>query len=262
MDGEAIDQTMPPDAPRPDEATARRRFLKGLRVGLGLAFPTLLLAVTFGAVARDLGWGVVAPVVASAVVFSGSAQFALVTALAGGGGVASAVASAALINARFAPMGLAVASSLKGNRLRRAIEGLTLVDASFVAAHLGAGRFDRERMMGATAVQYLAWVLGTLLGALLAPPPDLTEALGLDLVFPAFFLLLLLDEIRGSRRARVAAALGGAAAAGLVLAVPAGLALLGSSLGALVGLRRRPDPDADAETTPPGDAGATAEGAS
>jgi 4-azaleucine resistance transporter AzlC len=257
MDADGTDGSRPPetaDAPD-DDHSRRRRYLGGVRVGLGLGFPTLLLAVTFGAMARDLGWGVLAPVVASAVVFSGSAQFALATSLGGGGGLPTAVASAALINARFAPMGLAVAPSLRGNRFRRAIEGQTVVDGSFVAAHMGGGRFDRERMMGATGVQYVAWVLGTLLGALLAPPPDLSEALGLDLVFPAFFLLLLLDEIRESRQARLAAGLGGAIAAGLVLAVPTGLALLGSSLGALVGLhrRRRDDLPLGSDSTDPAD---------
>jgi predicted branched-subunit amino acid permease len=224
------------------EPAVRRGFSGGLRIGFGLAVPTALLAISFGATARELGWGVWAPIVASVVVFSGSAQFSLLTALGGGSGVATAVASAALINARFAPMGLAVAPSLRGGRLRKAIEGQTLVDASFAAAHLGGGRFDRERMMGATLVQFVAWVGGTVAGVLLAPPEELTHALGLDVVFPGFFLVLLLDEIRHSRRAMAAAGLGGAVAAGLVLVVPAGLALLGSSLGALLGLRGEPRP--------------------
>jgi len=225
------------DAETNDRPALRPGYAGGVRVGMGLAFPTFLLAVTFGATARELGWGTVAPVVASVVVFSGSAQFALLTALAGGGGLPAAVASAALINARFAPMGVAVASSLKGNRLRRAVEGQAVVDGSFVAAHLGGGVFDRERMIGATAVQFVAWVAGTVVGVLLAPPAELTRALGLDVVFPGFFFLLLLDEIRHSRRAAAAAGLGGAIAAGLVFVAPAGLALLGSAVAALIGLR-------------------------
>lgn len=230
------DDTAEPPASRPG-------YAGGARVGLGLAVPTFLLAVTFGATARELGWGTVAPVVASVVVFSGSAQFALLTALGGGGGLSTAVASAALINARFAPMGVAVAPSLKGNRLRRAAEGQAVVDGSFVAAHLGGGVFDRERMIGATAVQFVAWVAGTVVGVLLAPPEELTRALGLDVVFPGFFFLLLLDEIRHSRRAIAAAGLGAAIAGGLAFVAPAGLALLGSSVAALIGLRDSGPPE-------------------
>src|SRR3982751_726753 len=100
----------------------RERFLAGIRVGAGLAAAAFILAITFGATVRAQGWGILAPVICSLVVFSGSAQFALATALGGGGGPVPAVAAAALINARFLPMGLAVAPSLRGGRLRRALE--------------------------------------------------------------------------------------------------------------------------------------------
>src|SRR5256885_1403337 len=61
-------------------------FLAGVRVGSGLAAAAFIMAVTFGATVRAQGWGLLAPVICSLVVFSGSAQFTLATALAGGGG--------------------------------------------------------------------------------------------------------------------------------------------------------------------------------
>ncbi|MEV0646337.1 AzlC family ABC transporter permease [Phytomonospora sp. NPDC050363] len=220
-----------------DDVSPRLRFLAGVKVGVGLASAAFVLAVTFGALARAEGWGVLAPIVCSLVVFSGSAQFALAAALAGGGGIPTAIMAAALINGRFIPMGVAVAGDLRGGRFRRALEGQTVVDGSWASAHLGDGRFDRWKLFGATAVQWPAWVAGTALGVLVAPPEKLVEALGLDLVFPAFFLLLLIDELRRSRMARVAAGLGASIAAGLVFVVPAGLALVGASVAALLGLR-------------------------
>jgi 4-azaleucine resistance transporter AzlC len=219
-------------------ASPRRRFIGGLRLGASLGAATFVLAVMFGALARAHGWGIVAPVVASLILFSGSAQFALLTALAGGGGLVPAVAAAALINARFLPMSMAIAPSLRGGRLRRAVEAQAVVDASWAAAHLGGGRFDRERLIGATLPQWPAWVGGTLLGAVVAPPEHLLQTLGLDAAFPAFFLVLLLDELRASARARAAAGLGAAIAGGLVVVVPAGVALIGSTVAALIGARR------------------------
>jgi len=224
---------------RSETADARQRFRAGMRTGIGLAAAAFVLAVTFGATTRAEGWGALAPVVCSVLVFSGSAQFALATALAGGGGVVPAVASAALINGRFLPMGMAVTPSLKGNRWRRAVEAQSVVDASWAAAHVGGGRFDREQLIGATIVQWPAWVAGTVVGVLVAPPSDLIDKLGLDVIFPAFFLILLLDEVRASRRAAAAAGIGAAAAAGLLWLVPAGVALVGATVGALVGLIRR-----------------------
>ena len=213
----------------------------GMRVGTGLAAGSFVLAVTFGATAQQAGWGAIAPVVASMAVFSGSAQFALVTGLVGGGAAWAAVASAALINLRFLPMALAVTPALHGGRLRRALEAQAVVDGSWVAAHLGGGRFDRRLLLGATLLQWPAWVAGTALGVLVAPPPQLERALGLDVVFPAFFAVLLLSDFRASRRApgaRTAGALSGGLTAALLLVAPLSLALLGGSAAALLGLRQ------------------------
>lgn len=212
-------------------------YAAGVRVGLGIGVPTFVMGVTFGAMAHSLGWGTLAPVACSLLVFSGSAQFALATSLAGGGGVALAVGAAAMINARFLPMGIAVAADLKGGWLRRALEGQAVVDASWAAAHQGNGKYDRKKMISATLVQAPAWVFGTLLGALTAPSDEIIHRFGLDVVFPAFFLLLLIDELRTSAQARWVAALAAALAAGLTLVVPVGLAIVGSGAAALIGLR-------------------------
>lgn len=215
----------------------RGRFRAGLRIGAGFAAASFLLSVSFGAVTQAQGWGVVVPVVCSAVVFSGSAQFALVASLSTGG-LGTAAAAAAMINSRFLPMGVAVAGDLRGGRLRRAFEGQAVVDASWAAAHLGGGRFDRLLMFGATVVQWPAWVAGTALGVVLAPDSALQHTLGLDVLAPALFVALLLDELRKNRANRLPAALGAVLAAGLIAFLPTGLALVGAGAAALLGLRR------------------------
>jgi 4-azaleucine resistance transporter AzlC len=196
-----------------------------------------VLGLTFGALARAHGWGPGAPVVASLAIFSGSAQFALLTVLAGGGAAWTAVASAALINLRFFPMALSAAPALRGGRARRAVEAQTVVDGSWVLAHQGEGRFNRGVLFGSALAQWPAWVTGTSLGVVLAPSTGLLNATGLDVVFPAFFALLLFDEVRRARSARVVAAGAAVITAVLLLALPAGLALLGGAATALLGLR-------------------------
>ena len=54
-------------------------------------------------------------------------------------------------------------------------------------------------------------------------------------MFPAFFVLLVLDEVR-TPRAAVAALLGAAIAGGLLLVTEPGYALLAATAGALVGV--------------------------
>jgi 4-azaleucine resistance transporter AzlC len=213
-------------------------FRAGLRRSAGLAASTFVLGVTFGALARAHGWGLAAPIVASLAIFSGSAQFALLTTLAGGGAAWTAVASAALINLRFFPMALAAAPALRGGRLRRAIEAQAVVDGAWVLAHQGKGRFNRGVLFGSSLAQWATWVTGTILGVVLAPSTHVLEATGLNVVFPAFFALLLLDEVRHNRSARVAAAGGAIVTALLLLVLPSGPALLGGATVALLGLRR------------------------
>jgi predicted branched-subunit amino acid permease len=213
----------------------------GLRIGLTLALATAALGVSFGAYAVLAGWPPVAAIAMSALVMSGSAQFAYISATAGGGSILIGLGAGALMNLRFVPMAAAAARSLHGGRVQRAFEGQTVIDGSWVAAQRPDGTTDRELMMGATVMQSSAWVAGTALGALLVPSADLLYRLGLDLVFPCFFLLLLLDALKGRSDHRWVA-LAAAAIAGLaLLGVPAGVALLLSAVASLLVLfPRRP----------------------
>ena len=65
------------------------------------------------------------------------------------------------------------------------------------------------------------------------------ERSGLDALFPAFFVALLFEEVRGRRK--VAAAGGGAAIAlGLTPLLPAGLPILAAAAAAVFASRMRP----------------------
>ena len=216
----------------------------GLRVGIGLAVGAFALAVSFGAFAVTNGWPAWLAIVMSAVTFSGSAQFALVTA-ATGGSIAAGIGAAALINARFIPMGAASARSLHGGPLQRALEGQAVVDGSWVAAQNGDGTLDRAKLFGATLVQWPAWIIGTAIGALFAPSTDFMQQFGLDVIFPAFFLVLLLDALRSQPRFVPIALIATVIAGASVLVVPGGVALLLCGLAALlaaVRTARRLDP--------------------
>jgi 4-azaleucine resistance transporter AzlC len=197
----------------------------GFKVGFGLASGSFLLAVSFGAFAVTHGWPAALTIAMSLLVFSGSAQFALVTALAGGG-LVTALASASLINLRFVPMAAATARHLRGGRWRRAIEGQAVVDGSWVAAQRPDGSVDRAVLIAATLVQWPAWVAGTAIGALAVPSTSVIHAAGLDLVFPGFFIVLLVDAL-AARPRLVPVALAAAAVAGAASRfLPNGVALL------------------------------------
>jgi len=184
--------------------------------------------------------GTVAPIVMSAVVFAGSAQFAATAVLGAGGGAVAAIVAGILLNLRYGPMGIALAPSLRGGTLSRAAHGQAMIDASWAMANLGGGRFDPWFMVGATLPSYPVWVVGTAVGVLggeLIGDPD---RLGLDAIFPAFFLALLAEgELRSGRKAIAAACIGAAVALALVPLVPPGVPVIAASVGALLGLSRR-----------------------
>ena len=142
------------------------------------------------------------------------------------------------MNSRFLPMGAALAPSLPGGPLKRALQGQTVVDASWALASRGDGTFDRWLLFGSSSVQYVTWTLGTVVGAIWGEGLGDPETLGLDAIYPAFFLGLLIKEVRDGRALGVAA-LGALIALVLVPFAPAGVPVLAASLAALVGLRRR-----------------------
>lgn len=224
----------------------------GLRVGAVLGAGSFLLAVTFGAFAVSHGWPPVLTVVMSTLVFSGSAQFALVAALAGGGGAVPAVAAASLVNLRFVPMAASIAGHLRGGRWRRAAEGQAVVDGSWVAAQRPDGGFDRTTMLAATLVQWPMWVAGTAIGAFAVPNASVLRAAGLDLVFAGFFALLLFDVLASRWRLAPVAIAATVIAGSTCYFLPNGVALLVAAAAVLLTFVRWPAP---AEPGPDGDTG-------
>lgn len=211
-------------------------YRAGMRAGIPFALATLVLGISFGVLARSLGWGVLAPIAFSVFAFSGAAQFAVASVLGAGGGAVAAIVAAALLSARFGPMGVAVAPYLKGGPLRRALEGQAIVDASWAIASRGDGRFDRELLIGATLPQMAAWIGGTIIGVFGGDLVGNPERFGLDVIFPVFFLALLMEELRAGRKAVATATIAAVLALALLPFLPAGLPMIAACAAALLGL--------------------------
>jgi len=193
--------------------------------------------ISFGLLARADGWGWLAPILMSATTFAGSAQFAAASILGDGGTVAAAVAAALLLNARYAPIGISVAPWLEGPRWRRFLHAQLVVDESWAISARGEGRYDPRILVGAGVLLYVAWVLGTAIGALAGRGLGDPTKLGLDAAFPALFLALLLPQVRG-RKPLFAALLGAAIAITLTPLTPPGVPIIAASAACLLGVRR------------------------
>ena len=167
----------------------RERLRMGLRIGIPYAVAALVLAISFGVLAEPI-MGNVAPIVMSALVFAGSAQFASTAVLGAGGGALAAVIPGILLNLRYVPMGIALAPSLRGQRLApgrpRAGDDRLLV----------GGREPRRRPLRPVvharrddSVLSRAGSAGPCIGVFAGDLIGDPAALGLDVLFPAFFLV-------------------------------------------------------------------------
>jgi 4-azaleucine resistance transporter AzlC len=214
------------------------RLRDGARRIAPIGVAAVAFGISFGVLARAAGMDAAAAVAMSATTFAGSAQFAAVSVLNDGGSVVAAVVAAVLLNARYAPMSVAVAPEFRGSRLRRLLESQLIVDESWALAARPGGRFDVRVLLGAGLLLYPCWVAGTAVGAvggdLLGDP----ETLGLDAAFPGLFLALLAGQLR-QRRAVVAALAGAGIAIALMPLAQPGLPIVAASLGCLVGWSRR-----------------------
>jgi 4-azaleucine resistance transporter AzlC len=214
-------------------------MVAGARAVSSISIAVFAFGASFGILARNAGMGIAAPIVMSLTTFAGSAQLAAVSVLGAGGGVAAAIVAAVLLNLRYLAVGVSVAPSLRGSAVRRLLEAQLVVDESWAVSNRG-GRVDRERLLGAGLILLAAWCLGTIGGVLggraLGNPSDY----GLDAMFPALFLALLVPQLGSSRRARAAALSGALIALALTPFVPPGIPILAAVCGVLLALVVRP----------------------
>jgi 4-azaleucine resistance transporter AzlC len=216
---------------------ARSAFGAGARAAAPIAIAVVAFGASFGILARDAGMGVVPPILMSLTTFAGSAQFAVASVLGSGGALAAAILAAVLLNLRYLAIGVSVAPALRGGAPRRLAEAQFAVDESWAVAQRD-GRVDRDRMIGAGLVLLVAWCGGTIAGVLGGSALGDPEDYGLDAMFPALFLALLVGQLDG-RRTRIAAVAGALIALALTPLVPPGVPIVAAAAGAAIALAVR-----------------------
>jgi 4-azaleucine resistance transporter AzlC len=218
--------------------TVDRALLRDVGALLGAV---AMIGLSFGAIGAAAGLPAWAVVAMSVLVFAGGSQFMAVGMLAVGNPLA-AVLGGLLLNARHLPFGFTV-SGLLGPRWPARLLGAHLMVDESVAFALAQPDPVRRRtaywLTGATL--FVTWNLGTGLGLLLGGVVGDPAAVGLDAVFPAGLLALLMPSLRDPVARRVA--LVGAAVAVLTTPLlPAGAPVLLALLGLVVAGARRREP--------------------
>ncbi|HEX6313058.1 MAG TPA: AzlC family ABC transporter permease [Acidimicrobiia bacterium] len=217
---------------------ARRESILRSAVALGAAVG--VFGVSFGVIAVGAGLSIPMTCAMSAFVFTGATQVATVSVIDSGGSPLSAVGSGLLLGLRHVGYGLSLDRTMPRRARRRLAAAQFLIDESTALALAQTDPADAPRAFWSAGLSVFGfWNIGTLIGALFGSVLGDPATLGLDAVFPAAFLALIVPLLR-ERDGRLAAATGAVIAAVLVPLVAAGLPIVIAALGAVpvVALRR------------------------
>jgi 4-azaleucine resistance transporter AzlC len=220
--------------------TLDRDLARGIAV---ICLSVAVIGVSYGATAVTSGFPLWVPVATAMMVFAGSSEFLFVGVIAAGGSPVAAVLAGLLVNARHVTYGLALPDVIEPGWRRLAGSHL-MNDESVV---LALSQSDPARRRAAYWISgiglLLCWPAGALLGALAGGALRDPDALGLDAVFPAAILALILPALRskqpGAKTSRRAAVAGAAIALAAAPLLPAGLPELLALGGLVLTVRRR-----------------------
>ncbi|NLW24411.1 MAG: branched-chain amino acid ABC transporter permease [Clostridia bacterium] len=177
----------------------RKETIKsGFIEALPLAIAIGATGLSYGVLAVQAHLSLITIVAMSILVFSGSVQMVTIAMIMANAGLASILITTVLLNMRNLLYGAALAEGLAPANSWRWILSIGVSDEPFV---LGSARFkkygpDPLYFGVVVATFYVAWVLGSFIGALLGNQVD-PQRWGLDLAFPVTFVALLIPSLKG-----------------------------------------------------------------
>jgi 4-azaleucine resistance transporter AzlC len=201
------------------------------------------IGLSYGAIAVASGFPLWVPAAQSVLVLAGASEFLFVGIVAAGGNPLAAAAAGLLVNARHLPYGLALPDMTGPGRPWRRLLGSHVMNDESVVFALAQEDLPRKRAAYWTCGLgvLLCWPAGAVLGALIGSVIRNTNAFGLDAMFPAVILALIVPALR-DHRLRRAAAIGAAIALAATPFLPAGLPELLALLAVLTTTKDRKIP--------------------
>jgi len=220
------------------------------------------IGLSYGAIAIASGFPLWVPAAQSVLVLAGASEFLFIGIVAAGGNPIAAALAGLLVNARHLPYGLALPDMTRpdgtGRGWRRLLASHVMNDESVVFA-LAQEDLPRKRAAywACGLGVLLCWPAGAVLGALIGSLIGNTNAFGLDAMFPAVILALIVPARRDRVTVR-AALIGAVIALATTPFLPAGLPVLLALAGVLaVVIDRQATRRADRQATRRADRQAT-----
>jgi 4-azaleucine resistance transporter AzlC len=191
-----------------------------------------VVGVSYGSLAMAYGFPLWVPLMLSTLVLAGASEFMFIGIVASGGSPLAAAVAGLLVNARHIPFGVTV-RELVGKRAAGLLGCHIMNDESVV---FGLSQSTPEQRKAAYWLcglgVALLWPVGVLIGASVGAFLPTPETIGLDAVFPAILLALVLPALK-KRTTLIRACSGAALSLATVPFAPVGLPVLLSLLGLL-----------------------------
>ena len=182
-------------------------FFKSVPVMCGYLF----LGIAFGISLQEAGFNWLWALLMSFVVYAGSLQFVMIPMLAGNVSLVTMAVTAFFVNCRHIFYGISFVEAFQKMK-QKLYMIFSLTDETY-SVLCGCKNEDPEEMHREgwfliSAIDHGYWITGSIIGGLLGDilPMDLT---GIDFSMTALFVVILLEQVLGSRKkTKVAATLG------------------------------------------------------
>lgn len=217
-------------------ATGERTFMKGMVAALPIVIGYLPIALAYGLLARQAEIPLLHIVLMSALVYAGASQFMAVNMITAGAGAIEIVFATFILNLRHFIMGLSLMNLLKRIPvLNKIIVSAGMTDETFALTAIKQEEATAEKghhfAVGLMLAAYASWVLGSLVGGLLADliPAGISQSMAIALY--AMFIGLLVPSVRKEIRVGIVAVISMVLCYAFTLYFPSGWAIVFATIG-------------------------------
>ncbi len=210
-------------------------FFQGVQSGVSIAIGYMPIALAFGLLAKNTGISLAHTVGMSLLVFAGASQFMALGLLALGTGAVEIVFSTFIVNIRHLLMSMSInEKAVPESKLRKLIYAFGITDEVFAVASTREGAVGSNYLYGISLMAYSSWVINSGIGY--AAGSALPEAFqqGMSVALYAMFIGLLIPSVKKYRKALFLAGAAALLNSLFVMFLPAGWAIIGATIGAVV----------------------------
>ncbi len=184
-------------------------FKKGLTDGLPIGLGYLAVSFSFGILAVAGGLNVWQATLISMTNITSAGQFAGLTIMVSGGGIAEMIVSQFIINLRYSLMSISLSQHIDSSMKipQKLFFGEFHTDEIFAVSMGRPEKLGRKYFLGVIIAPYVGWSLGTFLGAVCGEilPAMITSALGVALY--GMFIAIVVPVMKHSWKMSIVVAI-------------------------------------------------------